>query len=528
MLRIRTLLLPLALALVLVPGADARAQAQPSRDIDGDGYEDLLVGVPNEGVGGQRRAGSVNVIYSNGRRLSIAGNIALSQGRGLPGRAERGDLLGAAVELADVNGDGFADAIISASGEQTGLAVNSGELHVIRGSRRGLVLSSAATYRQGANLPGSAELDDFFGFGMTSGDFDDDGYEDLAVSAPFEDVAGVVDAGEVTVVPGSARGLDTARAVSFSQDGPVAGVLEAGDFFGWSLASGDFDDDGYDDLAVGVPGQDKGERADAGAVTVLYGSRDGITADRSRTFDQGRGVANRPEADDLFGFAVAAADLSCDGRDDLVVGVPNEVLGDNIVAGMVNVLRGSRRGVIKRGDVALMQGRNGVAGKRDFNQFGASLAAGRFDRNRCGDIAIGAHTTDVGGDGRRLCVEDPGCASEAGAVVVVYGSRTWPRLGGTANFSQRGPVDGAAEQQDFFGRTLASIDIDGNGRDELVVGIPREDIRGVVDAGQITVLRSTRRGLTADRNYSLSQAGRISGRPEAGDLFASSLYDANF
>ncbi len=526
--RIRALLLPLVLALVLVPGTVARAQVDASRDIDGDGFDDLLVGVPNEGVSGEARAGVVNVIFSNGNRLSAAGDRTLSQAGAMPGKVEAGDLFGAAVELVDIDDDGYADAVIASTGEQLGLAVNAGSFHVINGSRDGLVVSSAVSFNQGGNLPDQPEVDDFFGFGIASGDFDDDGYGDIAVSAPFEDVAGAVDAGAVTVIPGSAQGLDTSRAAVFSQQGPVAGRLEAGDFFGWSLASGDFDDDGYDDLAVGVPGEDHGTREDAGAVTVLYGSSRGITPEGSRSFDQGKGVANRPESNDLFGFAVAASDLSCDGYDDLVVGVPNEVLGDGIVAGLVHVLRGSSVGVVKRGDVRLAQGRGGVAGERDFNQFGASLAAGNFGSGRCGDIAIGAHTTDVGGDGQRLCIEDPDCAREAGAVVVVYGARAWPQIGGTANFTQRGPIGGIAEEQDFFGRTLAALDIDGDGRDDLVVGVPREDIGQATDAGQITILEGSRAGLTSRGDYSLSQRGRINGRPETGDQFSSSLYDANF
>ncbi len=489
--------------------------AQPiplANDINGDGGGDLLVGVPLEGTQGLEKTGAVNVIFSNGRRLKPKGNLSLSQGDAIGGELQAEDLFGASVELIDINGDGYADAVIGSSGERAGLEVNAGMFHTILGSADGLDLTSAETYRQGVDgLPGTAEVDDFLGFNIGAGDFNNDGYGDVAVTAPFEDINGRSNSGGVLVVLGSSDGLDTTSAKFFSQKGKVEGKVDAGDTLGWSVAVGDFNGDGYDDLAVGAPGENVKGRLNSGAVNVLYGSKKGITRRRDQLFSQAGSVKGRPNANDLFGFALAATDINCDGRDDLFVGVPNEGVRGVDPAGMVNVILGSRSGLTKKGNTKLHQGQSRVAGSLDFNQFGAALAGGDFDGDGCGDIAVGAHTTDVGG------------APEAGAVVIVYGSAGWPTPGATDLFSQKGPVPGPAERGDFFGRTLAVVDINGDGRDDLVVGAPGEDLKGRQDAGSISILRGSASGLTDRKSYALSQAGRIKGKPEAGDQFSSAL-----
>lgn len=497
-------------------------------DINGDGAGDLLVGVPLETIGKGDQAGAVNVVMSNGKKLTATNNLLLSQRGPIPGRPGEGDHFGSAVELIDVNGDGYDDAVIGASGETVSGQNNAGSVHVILGSADGLDSEGGGdVYRLGIELPGNARLDDFFGFSLAVGDFDGDGYGDISVGSPFADTANVKDSGTVTVIYGSPNGLDTTRAEFFSQGGTGAGVLDPSDFFGWSQAVGDFNGDGRDDLVVGVPGQDHGSVNDSGAVNVLYGSETGLTTTGTRTFSQAGKVLNRPEDKDFFGFAVASSDLNCDGIDDLLVGVPNETLGKkSVVAGLVHTLLGSPNGVVVAGNATLAQGRRGVAGTRDFNQFGAAVVGGDFNGDGCGDIVVGAYTTDIGGDGITLCSDDLNCVIEAGAVVVAYGSKSFPTIKKSAQFSQAGRVNGEPQEKDFFGRTLAVLDINGDGADDLVIGVPREDLKGHEDAGQVNILRGSSKGLRSKRDYTLSQVGDIAGKPNAGDQFSSSLFDA--
>ena len=88
---------------------------------------------------------------------------------------------------------------------------------------------------------------------MAAGDFNHDGFADLAASAPLEDVGTIGDAGALSVLPGSAGGLTTTGGRLFTQ---VAGAVEAGDEFGEQLASGDFNHDGFADLAAAAPAED--------------------------------------------------------------------------------------------------------------------------------------------------------------------------------------------------------------------------------------------------------------------------------
>lgn len=103
------------------------------------------------------------------------------------------------------------------------------------------------------------------------GDFNGDGYRDLAVAAPSATVDGKKGAGAVTVLYGSAHGVDASRRTTLTQNSPgVPGAAEAGDLFGASLATGDFNSDGFADLAVSAPYEDISTDADAGTVQILW------------------------------------------------------------------------------------------------------------------------------------------------------------------------------------------------------------------------------------------------------------------
>jgi hypothetical protein len=133
-------------------------------------------------------------------------------------------------------------------------------------------------------------------------------------------------------------------------------VAECGDLFGWAIAAGDFDRDGFDDLAVGVPGEDLGGIADAGEVDVFYG-RYILGFDRTQVFNQdGEGVPDRVEAGDSFGRSLTAADFNGDGLFDLAIGAPFEDVGPYFDAGAVTVLNGEWHGIFPNGGNQLLTG----------------------------------------------------------------------------------------------------------------------------------------------------------------------------
>ena len=361
-----------------------------------------------------------------------------------------------------------------------------------------------------------AEAGDVFGDRLACGDFDGDGFDDLAIGVPGEDIGAVVDAGAVNVFYGSGSGLTAAGDQLWHQDTPgVLGGAEAGDVFGDSLACGDFDGDGFDDLAIGAPGEDIGAVVDAGAVNVFYGSASGLTAAGDQLWHQNvSGVLNGAEAGDLFGSSLASGDYDGDGKDDLAVGAPGEDIGAIADAGAANVFYGSASGLTASGDQLWHQNVPGVLGGAEAGDlFGSSLASGDYDGNGKDDLAVGAPGEDVG------------AVVDVGALNVLYGSGSGLTASGDQLWHQdSGGIMGAAEAGDLFGSSLASGDYDGDGKDDLAVGAPGEDIGAIADAGAANVLYGSGSGLTAsgDQLWHQDSAG-IMGGAEAGDLFGSSL-----
>src|SRR5262249_22016112 len=158
---------------------------------------------------------------------------------------------------------------------------------------------------------GQAEGGDGFGSSLTTGDFNADGFADLAMGSPGESVGVVSGAGQVDVLYGGPRGLGGSGHQAWAQDSP--GILdqgEADDAFGSSLGAGDFNGDGFGDLAVGVPLEDVGAVSDAGAVNVLFGSPLGLESTGNQFWTQdSTDVLDSAEPGDGFGTDVAVANF---------------------------------------------------------------------------------------------------------------------------------------------------------------------------------------------------------------------------
>ena len=221
-------------------------------DFNGDGFDDLAVGVPGEESG----RGAVNVIYGSSGRLSSNGNQSWTQERGdNTGGAERGNGYGSALVGADFNGDGYDDLGVGLPGEDGGSVI------VIYGSANRLTSQGNQRWRQGDNgILERANGGDDFGSELSAGDFDGDGFKDLAVGVPGEDGS----EGAVHAIYGASGGLTSEGNQLLRQD---ISRIERGDGYGSSLTTGDFNDDGADDLAIGVPGENGGR----GAVNVVRG-----------------------------------------------------------------------------------------------------------------------------------------------------------------------------------------------------------------------------------------------------------------
>jgi hypothetical protein len=375
---------------------------------------------------------------------------------------------------------------------------------------------------------------DRFGSAVAVGDFDDDGFDDLAVGIPGEDHSGVYGAGAVRVYYGGGSGFG-----SGGEDYLAAGVggmpLAVGsyDAFGESLAVGDFDADGVDDLAIGAPGAKVGPDDYAGAVVVLPGHLGwGVLAWDATVFHQdSAGVQGMAEPYDRFGRVLCAADFDGDGACDLAVGVPYEDIGSTKVnAGAVNVLFGSHEiGLSGAGDQLWHADVGGVAEvSQSFDYFGSALAAGDFDGNGLPDLAIGIPGSDNSTSSGEI-------AYDAGMVHVL---RSW-ELQGPTTVGQDfvfpvSPFHPGAifAQESAFGTALAVGDYDLDGLDDLAVGSPyaATDLLGVVvpDAGVVQVYFGGP-FLSVDDSVRLHQnTPGIGGTAEPNDRFGATLATGSF
>ena len=293
-------------------------------------------------------------------------------------------------------------------------------------------------------------------------DFDGDGYADLAVGVSSEDLRGKGNVGAVQVLYGSVSGV-TARDQLWHQGRRgVKGALERGDRFGEALASGDFDADGYADLAIGIPRENIGRKKDAGVVQVLYGSPSGLTA-RDQIWHQGkRGVPGANEAGDLFGLDLAVGDFDADGFADLAVGIPWEDIGSIENAGAVTVLLGSRSGLTSAGSVTLRQGRNGLPSTPGTHEgFGMHLAAGNINGDAQDDLVVAGRW-----DADFLVPGHTDLQQASSPVHVIFGSTAGLTPSGSQYFSPE-TLGFNGEHEYTYMRWPTVADLNGDGLDDL-------------------------------------------------------------
>ena len=326
--------------------------------------------------------------------------------------------------------------------------------------------------------------------------------------------------------------IDTFDATFWTQDEFGAGEdFAAGDRFGSAIAVGDFNGDGFDDAAFGVPDEDLPgiNQADAGTVTVAYGSLDGLGPDGAQSYSPPQIAQFQQRA----GEALAAGDFDCDGYDDLAIGVPRyDVLALPTIsdAGQVVILNGSMQGLDTSNPIFINRNTGTIEGGATAgDRFGAALAAGNFNGDAslklqpCDDLAIGAPGVNISG------------RNDAGAVFVLFGGisglDTSPPDPGEQFWHQdRAGITGVAEAGDGFGASLFAFDFGGDFVDDLAIGAPTDEFDG--DDGAVLVLPGSVAGFGMSPGTSLSQhSADVSGTDIDFAAFGSSItggidYDA--
>ncbi|NEP01399.1 MAG: hypothetical protein F6K58_22630 [Symploca sp. SIO2E9] len=327
-------------------------------DINGDEFDDLIIGAKGSDPNGEVFAGASYVVFG-GIGIGASGTLELSELDGSNGLVINGidayDYSGLSVKAAgDINDDGFDDLIIGAPGADSNGNFLVGESYVVFG---GIEMDGVGSLEL-SELDGSngfiiqgIDAYDQIGFSISAaGDINNDGIDDLIIGASVADSNGNFYAGESYVVFGGA-GIGAIGNLDLSalngNNGFVIQGVDTGDLFGSSVsAAGDINNDGIDDLIIGAEGADSDNRAIAGEVYVVFGGA-GVGTGGSLDLSVLDGsnnlvVLNGIDAGDLSGSSVSAVgDINNDGIDDLIVGAPAADPHGNDVAGESYVVFGS-------------------------------------------------------------------------------------------------------------------------------------------------------------------------------------------
>jgi hypothetical protein len=427
--------------------------------------------------------------------LALSSSIALALpaeaigGHRTPPPARRG--------VADFNGDGLADLAIAAAQETVAGLRSAGAVHVLNGSLDGLTSTGSKRFTENTpSVPGSAASGDLFGGDLATGDFDDDGFSDLAVGVPGQD-GSFFDAGAVVVLYGSDTGLSGVGSQRFGE-ADVGGVSGSRFGFGTALIAGDFDGDGVDDLAIGIPGQEVAGQSLAGAVGVLYGDPGtGLAIGSSQFITEDDLPGGDPHQEARFGSSLVAADFGSSGEDDLVVGAPLDTDGATI-AGSASIVYGGATGLDTSTGAIFHSSALTGSHPGDLSFFGSTLAWGRLGGNDLADIVIGAPGEKAGGQDR------------AGAVYLLLGrSFGVTEVGARRITESSAGIPSDAQRDEFFGTALAVGDFGGTPADDLAISAPGEVVGGIEEAGAVFVLPGSASGPNAakTRRFTLDTPG---------------------
>ena len=467
---------------VLVQGAangdNSGTSVARGGDVNGDGYQDLLIGAPWADGAGRTNAGSTYVVF--GRASASTVDLAALGDRGFRiDGATSGDNSGESVAGAgDVNRDGYDDLVVGAPNVDGNGRTNSGSTYVVFGANSTTTVDLAALGDRGFRIEGAVAGDSSGSSVAGVGDINRDGTPDVLIGAWLADRNTRTDSGSSYVVFGanSTTAVDLAAlgGRGFRVDGAVAGDLS-----GLSVAGpGDVNGDGASDLLIGASNSDPNGRTNSGSSYVVFGANSTTTVDLAALGGRGFRV-DGAAAGEISGSSVAGAgDINGDGTPDLLIGAPRADGNGRADSGSSYVVFGANSTTAV--DLAALGGRGFRVDGAAAGDVSGSSVAGVGDVNGDGtpDLLIGAPQADSNG---RL---------DSGSSYVVFGGDT-----STVDLLALGTrglaLDGAAAE-DYSGYSVAGVgDVNGDRGVDLLIGAPFADSLGRSNPGASYVVFGT-------------------------------------
>lgn len=231
----------------------------------------LMVAVLSAG----RTQAQIAGVGRTGLATGLADTVLSQFASGSQSPPESAELFGYALAVGDFDGDSIDDLAVGSPNEALGSATFSGRIDVLYGDLVFWFDPTRYEHFTQSSIYGTSAADgafDYFGDALAAGDFDRDGFADLAVGQPGEDVGGNARGG-VTILSGGLGGLYDRFRFLTAGIGGIRPDAQNSSGVGSALASGDFDDDSYADLAIGIPWRSEPGLVSVGAETVLYGSQ---------------------------------------------------------------------------------------------------------------------------------------------------------------------------------------------------------------------------------------------------------------
>jgi len=437
-------------------------------DIDGDGYDDVLVSGQNTYYPGSGSNGVAYII-----RGPITEDIDASEAAYLTLIGPDGADLGAAAASGDANGDGHLDLLIGAPRWEDSGGVDAGAAMLVLGpvTSGSILLGDLATMNEDWRMIGHASSDDTGESVAFIGDVNGDGFEDMLVGARDYDRPEETRDNGAYGVAYLVYGSDAAGVeLALNDDSGVVPLYGEGYYDKASSAlagGGDIDGDGGVEFAVGAyrygPGADS-DYDHYGALYVMNGDSGALSSNDLSDADStlvGDTITDYVGSDALF------ADLDGDGYDDLVVGGVGYGSRSQVGATWIVLAQDIGDGQIgARSSVT-------IEGEGDGDQAGQDLTVGDFDGDGAVDLVVGAKGYD-GPNG-----------ADAGAAYVWFGPVT-DRGAGLSQADADGRIDGLGGG-DYLGAHLANagdLDGDGDGADDLLISAQYDDSAGS-DAGAV-------------------------------------------